>query len=130
MKPFLNNLRLVIKHICASCINISLGFTLLLMMLCWLKWVGIFFIQYQFYQFWIFIHFLNSNFTCNPNELLNLIWFDRCIWFWVIYWIFKKCYIGCMPYFFSGDYVYSNDNEEEPKRCHKIFILIQENKLL
>ena len=33
-----------------------------------------------------------------------------------------------MSDFTSGDYLYFKDNEEEPKRHHKVFILNQESK--
>ena len=34
--------------------------------------------------------FLNYKYRCNLDAFVNLVLFNRCILFWVIYWIFKK----------------------------------------
>ena len=38
---------------------------------------------------------------------------------------YKTCYIGCMPDYTSGDYVYFKNNEDKPQSHHTFFILNQ-----
>ena len=68
----------------------------------------------------------HSNFMHNINAFVNMIWSNRCIWFWGIDWIWKK--IGCMPEFTCGNLVYLEENDEIPKNHHKNFIVKQEPK--
>ena len=113
---------------CVACVNISLGLTLLLIMLCWEKWVSKFVHTISIQSVFILYMIFNYNIMRNINALVNLIWFYRCIWFWGIDWIFFKCCIVFMPDFISYDYVYFKYNEGEPIYFHKVFTLNQEPK--
>ena len=105
MKPFVTNLKLVInKYLCRlnesfPGVDFYSNFFVSIEISKYISSYNLNSITFDFY-----ICSLNSDFMCDINEFVNWIWFNRCIWFWLIGWIFWKNW--CVPDFTSGYYVY------------------------
>ena len=78
-------------------------------------------------SFEFFIYNFFSNIMSTLNIFVKMIWSNRWIQFWGIYWILKKCCIICMPDFTHDNDVYVNGYDDIQNFYHDVFFIKEQD---